>query len=71
MDSDSRALLVDDAGAMSALSLDQDGVNWLVSTRQLLPIYIRGRRLFLVSDLEKLVANYQVVQHRRGELHAE
>ena len=64
------ALLLDDVGATAALSIDQEALDWLVSTQQLLPIYIRGRRLFRYSDLQELVAGYQVVQHRNEGVHA-
>lgn len=63
MEQPSKILLADEA-AMGALSIDSDTLDWLVHTRQLTPITIRGRRLFPVAQLNELVTAYSVVQSR-------
>lgn len=59
-----RKILLADEAAMGALSIDSDTLDWLVDTRQLAPITIRGRRLFPVAQLNELVTAYSVVQAR-------
>jgi hypothetical protein len=57
-------LLLDDNQVMASLAIDRERLAWLVSTRQLLPIFIRGARRFLMADLQALLRTYQVVQNR-------
>ena len=57
-------LLVDNAQAAIILSIPPDDLDWLVSTQQLFPIHIRGRRLFEITQLEELIQTYQSVQSR-------
>ena len=67
-------LLVDDAAAALALSLSPEDLEWLISTEQLAPIIIRGRRLFDAAQLEELVRIYRTVQSRektREQTHRE
>lgn len=59
-----KKLLVDDAEAASTLSIPAEDLEWLVSTEQLMPIVIRGRRLFDFTQLEELVRTYRIVQSR-------
>jgi hypothetical protein len=61
---DQRKLLVDDSEASQLLSIAATDLEWLVSTQQLSPILIRGRRLFQLSQLEELVQLYSKVQSR-------
>ena len=63
-------LLVDDADACLMLSIPLEHLDWLVKTEQLVPINIRGRRLFSVRQLEELVRTYSVVQ-ARGKAHVQ
>jgi hypothetical protein len=62
----SKQVLLDESEAATALSLNQDDLAWLVDTGQLLPISIRGKKRFLLSDIEQLITTYQSVQ-RRGK----
>ncbi len=62
--SDQRKLLVDDSEASELLSISTNDLEWLVSTQQLSPIQIRGRRLFQLSQLEELIQVYNKVQSR-------
>lgn len=57
-------LLVDESEAKSILSISESDLDWLVSTQQLFPVYLRGRRLFELSQLEELVRLYTTVQAR-------
>jgi hypothetical protein len=59
-----RKLLVDGAEATVILNISQQDLEWLVDTQQLSPIHIRGRRLFMVTQLEELVQTYKTVQSR-------
>jgi hypothetical protein len=59
-----KKLLVDDAEACEMLSIPAEHLDWLVRTEQLIPINIRGRRLFAVRQLEELVRTYSIVQAR-------
>jgi hypothetical protein len=59
-----RVLLLEDLDVLAALKIDMSDLDWLVSTRQLLPISIRGKRRFLLREIEKLVQLYHKVQHR-------
>jgi hypothetical protein len=61
---DQRKLLVDEIEASQLLSIAATDLEWLVSTQQLSPIHIRGRRLFMVAQLEELVQTYKTVQSR-------
>ena len=61
---DELKLLVDDNEARARLSIPAADLEWLVSTQQLSPIQLRGRRLFLVAQLEELVLTYRTVQSR-------
>ena len=62
--SDNPKLLVDDNEASELLSIPAPDLEWLVNTQQLSPIQLRGRRLFLVAQLEELVLTYRTVQSR-------
>ena len=62
--SDNPKLLVDDNEASELLSIPVTDLDWLASTQQLSPIHIRGRRLFMVAQLEELVQTYKSVQSR-------
>lgn len=57
-------LLVDESEAKSILSISDSDLEWLVTTQQLFPVYLRGRRLFEFSQLEELVRLYKTVQAR-------
>ncbi len=57
-------LLVDDNDASALLSISITDLDWLTNTQQLSPIRLRGRRLFLVSQLEELIQTYKTVQLR-------
>ena len=59
-----RKILVDDDAVRTILSIPAPDLNWLVDTEQLLPIQIRGRRLFELSQIEELVCLYKTVQAR-------
>ena len=61
--SDNPKLLVNNE-ASELLSIPAHVLEWLVDTQQLSPIHIRGRRLFLVTQLEELTRTYQTVQSR-------
>jgi hypothetical protein len=61
---DKLKLLVDDDEASKLLSIPITDLDWLASTQQLSPIHIRGRRLFMVAQLEELVQTYKSVQSR-------
>jgi hypothetical protein len=62
--SDNPKLLVDDNEASERLSIPADDLEWLVNTQQLSPIQLRGRRLFLVAQLEELIQTYKTIQSR-------
>jgi hypothetical protein len=62
--SDNPKLLVDDNEASELLSIPAPDLEWLVNTQQLSPIQLRGRRLFLVAQLEELIQTYKAVQLR-------
>jgi len=62
--SDNLKLLVDDSEATSLLSIPAGDLEWLVNTQQLSPIQLRGRRLFLVAQIEELIQTYRTVQSR-------
>jgi len=57
-------LLVAEKEAIGMLSISESDLDWLVATQQLFPIYLRGRRLFELSQLEELVRVYKTVQTR-------
>ena len=57
-------LLVAEKEAIGMLSISEIDLDWLVTTQQLFPIYLRGRRLFELSQLEELVRVYKTVQTR-------
>lgn len=57
-------LLLDETDALNSLHIDQSDLDWLVSTRQLLPVTIRGKRRYFYKDLENLVQVYRTVQNR-------
>ncbi len=59
-----RILLLEDSDVLTALKIDISDLDWLVSTKQLLPISIRGKRRFLLREIEKLIQLYHKVQHR-------
>jgi hypothetical protein len=61
---DPSRILLDDAETVRALNLSIQDIEWLVSTRQLQPITILGKRRFLRRDLEVLVNLYQSTQNR-------
>ena len=61
---DHRKLLVGDEEVCHILSIPDCDLEWLVSTEQLIPICIRGRRLFDMPQIEELVRVYKVVQSR-------
>ena len=63
---DPTRILLDDAETVRALSLSLDDIDWLIRTRQLQPIMIRGKRRFLRRDLEVLVNLYQSTQTRNA-----
>jgi hypothetical protein len=56
------ALLLDDAAVSFALKLDLEDVEWLVSTGQLLPIFLNGKRRFPLQSLQELIASYEHTQ---------
>ncbi|MDR5725964.1 MAG: hypothetical protein RB191_00690 [Terriglobia bacterium] len=57
-------LLVDEREAKSILSISDTDLEWLVTTQQLFPVYLRGRRLFEIAQLEELIRIYKTVQTR-------
>jgi hypothetical protein len=57
-------LLVDDAEACAMLSIPVEHLDWLVKTERLIPVTIRGQRLFTVRRLNELVLTYSIVQAR-------
>jgi hypothetical protein len=57
-------ILLDDAGALNALELTLQELEWLVATRQLLPVTICGKRRFLYDNLRDLARAYQNIQQR-------
>ncbi len=61
---DPKQILWDESETLRRLSVTSDELDWLVSTAQLNPISVRGRRLFLVEELKALVRVYQSTQRR-------
>ncbi len=59
---DPNQILWDEVETLRRLSVSSDELGWLVSTGQLNPISIRGRRLFLAEELKALVQTYQATQ---------
>jgi hypothetical protein len=60
-------LLVGDNEASELLSIPANDLEWLVNTQQLSPIQLRGRRLFLMTQLEELIQTYKTVQARSSQ----
>ncbi len=59
-------LLLDDAETIRALKISGTDLEHLVSTQQLLPIFIAAKRRFLMADVEALVKTYHAVQARKS-----
>jgi len=52
-------LVVDDAEAASLLSISPEDLDQLAVTGQLDPIQFRGRRLFLIDEIQELATRYK------------
>ena len=57
-------ILLDPVQAAATLCIDDADLSWLVSTRQLSPVTIRGKLRFLRSDLEAFAQLYRDIQSR-------